>query len=634
MKKILLIAGLLLPACMFAQLYNVLLIPDSLKKESNIVVRYDEKILEIKSPGKANLKKKGVYTILNENGKSWATNASDYDKFIAINSLTGVLFDAMGKELKHVKKKDMQDVSGNDEMSLMVDTRYKVNDFYYRNYPYTVEYEEDDDLDGLLFFEGWRPVPAPSVAVQLSRYIIIAPKDYEVRYKAYHFPGVPVITESNNKKIYTWEIKNVPAVAVESNGPSFRELVPHIMFAPSEFEAEGYKGNMSSWQNFGKFISQLYDKRDILPENVKATVHKLTDHLKTPQEKVNVLYDYLQKNTHYISIQLGIGGWQPFDATYVATKKYGDCKALANYMVALLKEAGIKGNCVTIYGGNAEDRPLVEDFSSFGQFNHVVSCVPLGKDTIWLECTSQTVSPGYMGRFTGDRKAILFDESGGHIVNTPHYTAADNLQLRVVNAKIDVEGNLEAQVNTRFTGIEQEEAHGLMYGASKEERDRYLNESLNLPTYQVDKSNYEEERGRIPAMKEYLHVLSTSYASITGKRLFIAPNLFDKTGLRYSADSVRKYDIVYNQSFRDIDSILIQIPGGYTPEATPPPVKLESKFGKYTSSVKIDADKIYYTRFYEKNKNRFPASDYAELVKFQEQIYKADRARVVLVKKE
>jgi len=155
-----------------------------------------------------------------------------------------------------------------------------------------------------------------------------------------------------------------------------------------------------------------------------------------------------------------------------------------------------------------------------------------------------------------------------------------------------------------------------------------------LPTYEIDKSNYEEEKGRIPVMKEYLHVTSVGYASVTGKRLFIAPNLFNKTGLKYSPDSVRKYDIVYNLAFTDIDSVAIQVPGGYITESMPQPVKLESKFGKYSCSVKVEGDKIYYTRLYEKNKSRFPASDYAELVKFQEQIYKADRTKIVLVKKE
>ncbi|MFX4389041.1 hypothetical protein ABTA48_19565, partial [Acinetobacter baumannii] len=63
-------------------------------------------------------------------------------------------------------------------------------------------------------------------------------------------------------------------------------------------------------------------------------------------------------------------------------------------MVALLKEAGIKANNVLIKAGEGKT-DILSDFPS-NQFNHVVVCVPNGKDSIWLECTSQTVSPGYM----------------------------------------------------------------------------------------------------------------------------------------------------------------------------------------------------------------------------------------------
>jgi len=632
MKKLLQLLLTMMPACLFAQAYNVLLIPDSLKKNADMVVRTDELVMEIKSPGKATLKEKHAYSILNEAAAKYAGYDSRYDKFTSINYINATLYDALGKEIKHVKKKDMQDMSGNSESSLMDDSRYKVYDFYCRTYPYTVEYEEEDDLDGIQGFANWTPVRKPGRSVQYSKYVIIAPRDYKVRFKPVNCNLQPVITEAGDKKVYTWEARNLAAIPTETYAPAWHELVPSVLFAPSEFEVDGYKGSMATWQDYGKFMYQLIKGKDVLPDNIKAKVHELTDGLKDDRQKVYVLYDFMQKNTHYISIQLGIGGWQPFDATYVATKKYGDCKALSNYMVALLKEAGIKGKYVEIWSGR-DARPMIEDFP-FSQADHVIACVPMAKDTIWLECTSQTVSPGFMGSFTGDRKAILIDEDGAHIVNTPKYTAADNLQLRVVNATVNNEGNLDAQVNTRFTGIEQEEAHGLMYEASKDEREKYLNESLNLPTYQVDKSNYEEEKGSIPVMKEYLHVLSNGYASVTGKRLFIAPNLFNKTGLKYAADSIIKYDIVYKQAFRDIDSIAIQIPGGYTPESMPQPVKLESKFGKYSSTVKVEGDKIYYTRLYEKNKNRFPASDYAELVKFQDQIYRADRAKIVLVKKE
>ena len=632
MKSILSYCLLLLSPALSAQSYNVALIPDSLKKNARAIVREEEMILEIKSPAKAVTREHHVYTIFNENGDNIGGFTSWYDKFTSINSISGTLYDAMGKALKKVKKKDMEDKSAVSSNDLADDGRYKEYNFYCRVYPYTVDYEEEDEINGVLDFPDWKPLYSSGISTQHSKYTIVAPKDYRVRYKLMNGAREPVITEKDDKKIYTWEISNLPARSTEIAGPRWREIAPCVLIAPSDFEAQGYKGNMSTWESYGKFISQLRMGRDVLPEDIKKKVHELTDNLKEPREKVYALYNFLQQNTHYISIQLGIGGWQPFSAEYVATKRYGDCKALSNYMVALLKEVGITGKYVIIYGGE-DVPPIVDDFPCL-QGNHIVTCVPMGKDTIWLECTSQTKAAGYMGSCTGDRKAILIDEDGGHIVRTPAYGAADNLQCRVVIAEINADGNLDAEVNTMYTGIKQELPHGLINEINAEQREKYLNGLFHLPTYKVDKSHYEEQKGSIPVVKEYLHVISPNYANISGKRLFITPNLFDRSNTRLPADSARKYDFIDDEAFKDIDSISIKIPAGYSPESIPPDVNIDSRFGRYTASVKVAGDKIVYYRSREESIRRFPPSEYADLVKFYEQLYKADHNRVVLVKKE
>jgi hypothetical protein len=80
-------------------------------------------------------------------------------------------------------------------------------------------------------------------------------------------------------------------------------------------------------------------------------------------------------------------------------------------MYSLLKAVGIKSYYALIKAGK-QDYFLMEDFPS-NQFNHAILCVPLQKDTVWLECTSQVQAFGYMGDFTGNRKALIVTEDGG-----------------------------------------------------------------------------------------------------------------------------------------------------------------------------------------------------------------------------
>lgn len=630
-KNLVLLFLYFLPSKLTAQDYNILLLPDSLRKGANMVIRNEEYILTIQSPAKYTLYEKHVYTILNPQGAAYASYTSHYDRFSSINNISGTMFNMLGKEIKRSRKSDWKDYSAYDGFSLLSDSRYKEHEFFSAEYPYTVEYVEEVEHDGTQAFPKWVPQHRPTIAVQNSRFTIVAPADYLVRYKQVNYEGAPSTSQKGNTKTYTWEVKNLPAKKPELSAPPFTEMVPSVIFAPSRFEVQGYSGDMSTWEGFGKFMYQLIKGRDVLPANVKEQVHALTDRLTNDREKIAVLYEYLQKNTRYISIQLGIGGWQPFEAAYVAEKKYGDCKALSNYMIALLKEAGITGKYIEIYSGESFPE-LVEDFPS-SQANHVICCVPLANDTLWLECTSQTVSPGYMGRFTGNRKAILVDESGSKIVHTPVYKAADNLQKRIVKATTDTDGNLVAIINNTYTGLQQDLPHALMYDATIEQREKYLNRMFNLPTYKVISSEYKEQKGIIPVMLERLNISLSNYATITGKRLFINPNIFGASK-KVEADTARKYDYVIKDAYRDEDSVEIDIPAGYTVETLPKNLTLDTRFGKYSCSTEMHNNKIVYRRLMEQASGRYPAQQYNDLVKFFEQVGKADRARVVLVKAE
>jgi hypothetical protein len=301
-------------------------------------------------------------------------------------------------------------------------------------------------------------------------------------------------------------------------------------------------------------------------------------------------------------------------------------------MQALLKEAGIESYYTLIKAGDdVED--IITDFPS-RQFNHAIVCAISGKDTIWLECTDQNKAPGYMGAFTGNRHALLITGEGGKLVLTPQYGVNENLQLRHVLAVLDEEATLNVKSSSLYQAMQQDDLHMMINALSKEKVKEILHEQLDFATYTINNFEYRENKTSLPVVYETLDITVNNYATITGKRLFIIPNIMTRNHRKLPAGEGRKFDLELGYAYKDIDTVQIDLPGGYEPEAIPQDVSLDSKFGSYHCSVKLKGNKLFYYRTIEKYSGHFPAKDYIELVRFYEAVYKADRNKVVLVKTE
>ena len=162
----------------FAQQYNVSTIPDSLKKNADAVKRFEELKVIIKSKSKAVIEHKYAITILNEEGAKFASYQNYYDNLQSLENISGHLYDAAGKEIRSVKKKDIADYSAFDNGSLISDNRFKRHNFYHNQYPYTVEYEDEQTLDGTFFLPRWDPVEDTKVSVEQSAFIVETPDDF------------------------------------------------------------------------------------------------------------------------------------------------------------------------------------------------------------------------------------------------------------------------------------------------------------------------------------------------------------------------------------------------------------------------------------------------------------------------
>ncbi len=59
---------------------------------------------------------------------------------------------------------------------------------------------------------------------------------------------------------------------------------------------------------------------------------------------------------------------------------------------------------------------------------------------------------------------------------------------------------------------------------------------------------------------------------------------------------------------------------------------LNSEFGEFCVNVRIEDDKVIYTRDRRMNKGVFPAEEYEAFIDFYKKMVKADKMKFVLVK--
>lgn len=352
-------------------LYSSLTIPKNLLKNANAVVRLNDVHVSLKSSSEMYISEKRIITVLNKQGNRNIGASVYYDNNIDIKELKVLVFDAFGKEIKKIKKKDFKDVSAVSGGTLYSDSRVKYLEYTPIKYPYTIEFYYETTSSNTAFIPSFIPLDTYYVSAETSTYTINYPESITIRKKEYSFKNIDIENKESENTIF-YKIKNLTAFKPEAYSPSFRSIIPKVMFAANEFNYEGVHAKVEDWLSMGKwFYNQLLRGRSNIPEETKQEVLKLVEGVNNPIEKAKKVYQYVQDNTRYISVQVGIGGMQPIAAKEVDLVKYGDCKGLTNYTKALLDVVGVKSNYTRLYASPSNQISVDKDFVSFGgQTNH------------------------------------------------------------------------------------------------------------------------------------------------------------------------------------------------------------------------------------------------------------------------
>lgn len=605
--------------------YAVDLIPDSLLENADAVIRFQQREYHINSRKEAAEKIKAVITILNEQN-SYDHLVVYYNQFRKIGKIKAKLYDKDGKEIREIKKSEIIDHQAYDGFSIYSDARVKYVDLSYGIFPYTIEYEYSLTHDGLMGFTTWTP-QAYNTSIEQSSFRVSLPEVMSFNYKEEHIGEATTSYTKEGRQFHQWILQQRSVLLKEAYCPDDYQILPELIAVHEEFSVSGYKGSLKNWNTYGQFIYELNKGRGQLSAGMAAKVKEMTAKATKPAEKAAILYDYLQEQMRYVSVQLGIGGWQTFDAQYVEKNKYGDCKALTYFMKAMLAEINIPAYPALVYAGN-QKKEVEEDFT-IPNFNHVILKIPL-EQPIWLECTSNHNPFGYLGSFTSDRQVLVVTPQGGQLEQTP--PVAQNERLGETTIILNEKGGAMIQSTTQFNGIPHERFRSKAVYTSKEEQEKWFLEEQHFPAFTIEKLSFDASDSTAISTCAY-EITVSRYGTKAGKRLFVPLNKVNPFSINLSRDHTRLHPLELSKNINEEDQITFQLPTDYAIESLPKPVEIETDFGTYHAKAIASTDKrITYTRRLTIPKQTIAADQYQKLRLFFKNINKMDNTKVVLVK--
>src|SRR5262249_40365196 len=259
------------------------------------------------------------------------------------------------------------------------------------------------------------------------------PKDRIIKLKTK--PGKdPKIAEQDGRRVYSWSSSHVDDDDKDKDKEKKKKKTPKEPEPPAV-----QMTTFSSWEEMGRWYAGLEKDRRQPTQEIRTRAAELTKGKTNDVEKVEALYGYVAPHFRDISLSFGVGRFQPHAAADVLHNAYGDCKDKHTLLASLLAASGYQASSVLINSG----RKLDPDIPSPSQFDHVFTMVPLRKDEIWLDSTTEVAPFRLLSAQLRKKQALIIPQDGTpHLEETPADPPMVNHQVSGIDGKVSELGKL------------------------------------------------------------------------------------------------------------------------------------------------------------------------------------------------
>jgi transglutaminase-like putative cysteine protease len=476
------------------------------------------------------------------------------------------------------------------------------------------------------FYEGWSVTTGRTT--RRSRFIVDVPATLTPRIQERNLNFARQTVEAKGRRVYTWATKDIARVRSEPFAADSNDIYMHVaLSAPIE------------WQTIGSWYAGLARDRYTLTPALKQTLDTVVAKAKTADDSLRAVHRWVAQDFRYVSVSLGVGGYQPRTPEKVFETKFGDCKDKATLFVAAARAIGLTAYPVLLNstGGVAVDMPSID------QFDHAIAAVQrAGGKYLFLDLTSELTPVGSLPYGEqGEFAIVVHDDGATEQVKLPLDSIATNATEMRITGELSADGKFNGRYSERAKGNRQYGLRGMfttpLDSTQRANASRAIATSLfrgasgdSLLGFEGKNLQAEPQvslrvrNGQAATASGDTHILSIPVRSLSSWAQNTVNELQERGERRFPIDVA---DVIGPIS--SFSEIRITLPDGWKARV-PQNARVEGPFGLYESKYSQEGRELVITRRVQGATGVLPKERIGDLVGWLEGIAADDVRFIVL----
>ncbi|MCI0409983.1 MAG: hypothetical protein L0191_15735, partial [Acidobacteria bacterium] len=354
---------------------------------------------------------------------------------------------------------------------------------------------------------------------------------------------------------------------------------------------------------------------------------------------VRKLYEFAQKKVHYVSVSLGVGGWQPHSNEQIFLHRYGDCKDKATLLIAMLRSVGLTGFPVLI---RTRDMGAMDKEFPSTAFNHAIVAIPQSDGLLFLDPTSESTPLGELPwQDQGALVLVIRDDGDAEVTVTPLSSPNQNRRTRALEARLSLNGDLEGSTNIDAWGAERNRMAEFESNASSSQKPELIQDLMGwlCPGATIRSHQMIPPKGPNDPFRIRVEFSVPRLVTRSGSLGILNPHVarFPFLGNLGSASS-RLYPVFFEELFQESTEVRIALPPGMTLKQVPKGRKIEgpglTADFEYELAREETNQVLLLRQSLRVSQRELPASDFPAVKEFAENLAREEASAVTLVPSE